>query len=63
MPEPPSGFESSYVYVVVAPPSYEHAHTFVFVLKAQVSPVPPQSKHTLLACGASPTAGSSSPSM
>ena len=49
------GRGSLYVYVVVAPPSYEHAHTSIAV--SQLHSVFPFCQHTLPAIGASPTDG------
>ena len=47
-----------YEYVVVAPPSYEHAHTSTSVWRKQsLNPARSASKHTVPAIGSSPTAG------
>ena len=52
------------MYVVVAPLSYEHAHTLALTWKSHTSiALLPQLKQTSRVCGASPAAGNSPPSI
>ena len=50
-----AGFGSLYVYLVVMPRSYEHAHTSTLVV--QRHSLFPYSQHTVPAAGAAPTDG------